>query len=37
VDRVWSAGRPVVIDGRHVDRDRIAARYARVATRLAAG
>ena len=37
VDHVWSAGRPVVIDGRHVDRDRIAARYAHVSTRLAAG
>ncbi len=36
VDRVWSAGRPVVSEGRHVDHDRVAARYAAVAARLAA-
>ena len=27
VDRVWSAGRKVVADGRHVSRDRVASKF----------
>ena len=32
---VWRFGRHVVADGRHVDRDRIVARYRRALARLA--
>lgn len=35
VQAVWSAGRPVVRDGRHVARDGIVARYRAVMRRLA--
>jgi len=34
VDQVWSAGRHVVMDGKHVARDIIAPRYAATLTRL---
>ena len=34
VDAVWSAGRPVVESGRHVHRERIAARYRDTMRRL---
>ncbi len=36
VRAVWSAGRPVVREGRHVRRDAIAARYRAACARLAA-
>jgi formimidoylglutamate deiminase len=36
VQGVWSAGRPLVQDGRHVARDRITARYRAAMTRLRA-
>jgi len=36
VSDVWAAGRHRVRDGRHPDRDRIRARYARVMSELAA-
>ncbi len=33
---VWSAGRPMVRDGRHVDRDAIEARYRAAMARILA-
>jgi formimidoylglutamate deiminase len=36
VREVWAAGRHVVIEGRHVDRDRLEARYRAVMARLVA-
>jgi formiminoglutamate deiminase len=37
VRHVFAAGRPVVIDGRHIHGERIRARYAAVVTRLLQG
>ena len=37
VRHVWSAGRPIVQDGRHVARDRVQAAYAATMRRLMAG
>jgi formiminoglutamate deiminase len=34
IDRVWRRGRRVVVGGRHVSRDRFAARYRRVLAEL---
>jgi formimidoylglutamate deiminase len=34
VDCVWSAGRKVVADGRHVSRDRVASKFKAAMTRL---
>ena len=34
VEAVWRAGRQCVVDGRHVARDRVAARFASVSARL---
>lgn len=34
VQALWSAGRPLVADGRHIARDRIEARYRRTLTDL---
>ena len=36
VDRVWSGGHRVVVDGQHVRREPVAARFGAVARRLAA-
>ena len=36
IDGVWRRGRQVVAQGRHVDRDRIAARYRAVLAELLA-
>ena len=35
VDRVWSGGRKVVSEGRHVRRETIAARFGETLRRLA--